>query len=160
MLRISYFILIYFLIIFKLFYFSKWTLKKFVKCISFWLISSLRLHDTLLALTIFSTFSEYMLIKKSHKKIKNIKSVFLLYHFFKKIVDMSIEWYCVCQATFKLKLFYPCKMKCKSLSLHRIYNMAVKIELPFISTVRKKTSRNKVLSYTFIFDRLKFATME
>lgn len=68
--------------------------------------------------------------------------------FFKKIVDMSIEWYCVCQATFKLKLFYPCKMKCKSLSLHRIYNMAVKIELPFISTVRKKTSRNKVLSYT------------
>lgn len=73
---------------------------------------------------------------------------------------MSIEWYCVCQATFKLKLFYPCKMKCKSLSLHRIYNMAVKIELPFISTVRKKTSRNKVLSYTFIFDQLKFATME
>lgn len=61
---------------------------------------------------------------------------------------MSIEWYCVCQATFKLKLFYPCKMKCKSLSLHRIYNMAVKIELPFISTVRKKTSRDKVLSYT------------
>lgn len=51
-------------------------------------------------------------------------------------------------------------MKCKSLSHHRIYNMAVNIELPFISTVRKKTSRNKVLSYTFIFDRLKFATME
>lgn len=61
---------------------------------------------------------------------------------------MSIEWYCVCQATFKLKLFYPCKMKCKSLSLHRIYNMAVTIELPFISTVRKKTSHDKVLSYT------------
>lgn len=48
----------------------------------------------------------------------------------------------------KVKLFYKCKMKCKSLSLHRIYNMVVKIELPFISTVRKKTSRNKVLSYT------------
>lgn len=67
--------------------------------------------------------------------------------FFKKIVDMSIEWYCV-SSNLKVKLFYKCKMKGKSLSLHRIYNMVVKIELPFISTVRKKTSRNKVLSYT------------
>lgn len=67
--------------------------------------------------------------------------------FFKKIVDMSIEWYCVCQATLKLNYFISAKWSVR-VSLHRIYNMAVKIELPFISTVRKKTSRDKVLSYT------------
>lgn len=71
---------------------------------------------------------------------------------------MSIEWYCV-SSNLKVKLFYKCKMKCKSLTSSHLQHGGKDRTAVYFNSAEEDFAWQGPLIH-LIFDQLKFATME